>query len=109
MKRSVSVTLSLVVALGTARAQQIPDPCNEGTFNSKACQAAIRGGAYCSNGARVRTAYAHSYPYYYDRYQDYVAQGGMVNASPAQACPGRWFGVVRGGFGSTGAGQHAGS
>ena len=108
MKRSVSVTLTLVVALGTARAQQGDDPCNEGTFNAKACQAAVRAGSYCSHGARVKTSYQQSYPYYYDRYRDYVSQGGAVTALPAQACPGRWF-AVRGGFGTTAVSHQAGS
>ena len=86
MKRSVSVTLSLVVTLGTARTQQVDDPCSEATFNAKVCRAAIQGGLYCSHGARMRTTYQQAYPYYYDRYQDYVSQGGVVNASPAQVC-----------------------
>lgn len=110
MKRSVSVTLGLVVTLGTARTQHVDDPCSEATFNAKVCRAAIQGGSYCSHGARVRTTYQQAYPYYYDRYQDYVSQGGVANASLAQVCPGpgRWF-SVRGGFGSTAAGYHAGS
>jgi len=108
MKRSVSVTLTLVAALGTARAQQGVDPCGEATFNAKVCQAAIRGGSYCSNGARVKMRYQQSYPYYYDRYRDYESQGGVVNASPAQPCPGGWF-SLHGGFGATAAGHSAGS
>jgi hypothetical protein len=106
MKRSVSVTLTLVAALGTARAQQGVDPCDAATFNASVCQAAIRRGSFCSNGARVKMRYQQSYPYYYDRYQDYLSQGGVVNAPPPQTCPGGFLGL-RGGFGSTASG-HAG-
>jgi hypothetical protein len=106
MKRSVSVTLTLVATLGTARAQQGVDPCDAATFNATVCRAAIRGGSYCSNGARTKMRYQQSYPYYYDHYRDYVSQGGVVNASPAQTCPGGWLGF-RGGFGTTAAGHAA--
>jgi|HubBroStandDraft_1064217.scaffolds.fasta_scaffold145514_2 hypothetical protein len=106
MKRSVSVTLTLVATLGTARAQQGVDPCDAATFNATVCRAAVRGGSYCSNGARTKMRYQQSYPYYYDRYRDYVSQGGVVNASPAQTCPGGWLGF-RGGFGTTAAGHAA--
>jgi hypothetical protein len=105
MKRSASVALGVVTALATARAQQSADPCDPATFNAKVCQAAVRGGSYCSHGARVPTIYRQSYPYYYDRYQNYISHGGVVSASPAETCPGRGSGV-RGGFGAT-ASAHA--
>jgi hypothetical protein len=105
MKRSASVALGVVTALATARAQQSGDPCDAATFNAKVCQAAVRGGSYCSHGARVATRYQQSYPYYYDRYQNYMSQGGVVSASPAETCPGH-SSPIRGGFGST-ASAHA--
>ena len=112
MKRSASVALGVVTVLGTAYAQQSADPCEPATFNAKICRSAIRGGFYCSGGTRVSTNYQQPYPYYYDRYRDYVSQGGVVNAAPAGTCPGRLL-PVRGGFGGTGAvhciGSRAGS
>jgi hypothetical protein len=107
MKRSVSVTLTLVVSLGAARAQSV-DPCNEGTFNDHACQVAIRTGSFCSHGARIKTTYQQSYPYYYDRYQTYVSQGGVVSTGPAQTCPGHWF-TIHSGFGATAASHNPGT
>jgi len=105
MKRSASVALSVVAALATAHAQQGADPCDATTFNAGACKAAVRGGYYCSHRARVSTSYQHAYPYYYDRYQDYVSQGGVVSVAPAETCPGR-ASHLRGGFGVT-ASAHA--
>jgi len=109
VKRSTSVTLTLMVTLTYARAQQGADPCAAGTFNGKVCQAAVRGGGYCSQGVRTSVSYPHSYPYYYDRYADYMSHGGTVSSSSAASCPRS----VHGGFGSTaavhGAGVSAGS
>lgn len=102
MKRSASITLTLVVTLGTLRAQQGDDPCNPETFNAKVCKVAVRVKSYCSNGAQVATTYQQSYPYYYDLYRNYVSQGGVVNVSPAQTCPGR-ASAFHGGFGTTAA------
>ena len=58
--------------------------------------------------------YHYPYPYYYDSYRSHMSSGGAVVAAPAGAynhpaasAPGS-PGVVRGGFGSTGAGHGAG-
>ncbi len=107
MRRSASVTLTLVAALGAARAQQAGDPCDAATFNAKVCKAAVHSGGYCGQGARTKVTYSHPYPYYYDFYQNYISQGGVVSASSAVICShGSW--VTRGGFGATGSG-HGGS
>jgi len=98
-----------MVTLGTARAQQGADPCAAATFNGKVCQAAVRGGGYCSQGSRVSMSYPQSYPYYYNRYATYMSQGGVANPSSAVKCPRS----AHGGFGSTavvrGGGSTAGS
>jgi hypothetical protein len=104
MKRSGSVTLGLVMTFAAARAQQIGDPCAAATFNGKVCQAAVKGGAYCSQGSRVSMAYPQAYPYYYDRYRDYMSQGGTVNPSGAAKCPRH---SIHAGFGSTAAAHSA--
>jgi hypothetical protein len=107
MKRSASVTLTLVVTLTAARAQQNPDPCDAATFNKNVCKAAVRRGEYCSQGAQFATSYQQPYPYYYDLYQNYVSQGGAVAPSDAGIC--RGGSAVHGGFGSTGAAHGGGS
>jgi hypothetical protein len=104
MKRSASVTLTLVFTLGTARAQQYGDPCDPATFNGKVCQAAIRRGSYCAQGTPVPTSYPQAYPYYYDRYLNHMSNGGAVNPSRAQPCR-HGTAVVHGGFGATAAGR----
>jgi hypothetical protein len=98
MKRSASVTLTLAVTLGTARAQ---DPCDAATFNGKVCHTVVRQGSYCTQGTPVTIQYSQSYPYYYDRYRDYISQGGVVNPSVAVPCR---HGSSHG-FGSTGGGH----
>jgi hypothetical protein len=107
MKRSASITLTLVVTLSAAHAQPAADPCDAATFNGKVCQAAVHGRAYCSQGARVPMTYSQSYPYYYDAYRNYISQGGAVNASPAEICR-RGGSAIHGGFGSTGSGHGGG-
>jgi hypothetical protein len=99
------VSLTLLVTFATARAQQGSDPCAAATFNGKVCQAAVRGGGYCSQGSRTVMSYPQSYPYYYNRYADYMSQGGAVTPSSAVSCPRS----VRGGFGSNAAAHGGGS
>jgi hypothetical protein len=94
MKRSTSVTLTLMVALATARAQQAADPCEAATFNGKMCQAAVQGGGYCSQGVQTSYRYPQSYPYYYDRYTDYLSHGGQVTPSSVERCPRHGFGTT---------------
>jgi hypothetical protein len=107
MKRSASVTLTLVVALTAARAQQTADPSDAATFNKNVCKSAVRRGAYCSQGAQFPTSYQQSYPYYYDLYRNYVSQGGAVTPSSVEIC--RGGSAAHGGFGSTGAAHGGGS
>ncbi|HTB16266.1 MAG TPA: hypothetical protein VK752_32080 [Bryobacteraceae bacterium] len=107
MKRSASVTLTLVVTLATVRAQQGGDPCAAATFNGKVCQAAVHDQGYCSQGSRTSMSYPQSYPYYFDRYADYLSHGGAANPSSAAKCPRQLS--ARGGFGSTAAAHSEGS
>jgi len=110
MKKSVSVTLTVVAAVGLASCgRKRPDPCRPATFNQTACQEAIRNGGYYYNGSWVPVAYHSPFPYYYDAYRGYVSSGAAVSAAPdeaysrpagAPASPG----VERGGFGSSGHG-----
>jgi len=109
MKKSASVTLTVVAAVGmSARAQQRPDPCDALTFNEQACQRAVQKRGYCWDGKFVRMTYHNPFPYYYDSYQDYVSQGGVALASTyADRCGLSLFGT-HGGFGATAHGHHGG-
>ena len=114
VKKSARVVLTVAAAMGmTARGQLAPDPCDAGTFNTKACKVAVKHMGYCDGSAFVPMTYSERYPYYYDSYQAYLANGGIATAAEAGNCRrphSNYFGtpVSRGGFGSTGAGRHAG-
>ena len=111
MKRSTSVTLTVIAAMGLgARAQQAPeDPCAPAGFNPKVCQAAVRRGGYCSQGVWVPAGYQEPYPYYYSLNLFYLAQGGVATSVPQENCKRGhgFFHTMHGGFGSTGAGHSA--
>jgi hypothetical protein len=104
MKKSARVTLTVVAAVGCARAQQVPNPCEPATFNGKACQAAVKNRGYCSGGAWISQQF-QKYPVYYGLYQSYMSTGGVVTAAPVETCqrPGHLFG----GFGAIGAAAHS--
>jgi hypothetical protein len=110
-KRSGAVTLTMVAALSfAASAQQSPGPCDASTFNPKVCKNAVRRGGFCSQGKWVPVTYQESYPYYYDLYQNYMSQGGVVDAAPSENCNrphSGFFGIAHGGFGSHGASHSA--
>jgi len=114
MKRSASVSLTVVAAVSMAAGgQRRLDPCAAASFNEQACQAAIQSRGYCWNGRWVQLKYHYPFPYYYDAYQEYMANGGVVNAAVVGSCgpPTRTFfgahGAARAGFGATGAGHGA--
>src|SRR5271157_2084561 len=115
MKRSVSVSLTVVAAVSmAARGQPRLDPCATASFNEQACQAAVQNHGYCWNGKWVRLKYHYPFPYYYDAYQEYMANGGAVSAATVGSCgpPAAVMGAhgtARAGFGATGAGHGAGS
>jgi hypothetical protein len=116
MKRSASVRLTIVAAVGmAASAQSRLDPCGVASFNDAACHAAIQSGGYCWNGHWVKLNYHYPYPYYYDLNQKFLSSGGTVtpavvetcgpvaNAAQASHAP-----VIRAGFGTSGATHSAG-
>ena len=94
MKKSAKVTLTAVAAMGLAACgRRHPDPCEAATFNEQACQQAVQSGGYYWQGSWYPLVYHYPYPYYYDSYRRRLSSGAAV---------------VRGGFGSTGAGHGAG-
>jgi hypothetical protein len=105
----------MVAAAGlVTRGQQLPDPCDAASFNPKICKTAVRRGGYCFEGKWVPATYQQPYPYYYDLYQEYALQGGMVDTPRWGNCGHGFFsaigvthGVAHGGFGSTGSGHSA--
>ena len=115
MKKSAKVTLTAVAAMGLAACgRRHPDPCEAATFNEQACQQAVQSGGYYWQGSWYPLVYHYPYPFYYDSYRRRVSSGAAVVAAPADAyshpaasAPAA-TGVVRGGFGSTGAGHGAG-
>jgi hypothetical protein len=116
VKKSAKVVLTVAAAMSmTARGQLAPDPCDAGTFNTKACKVAVKHMGYCDGSAFVPMTYSARYPYYYDSYQAYLANGGVATAAGVGNCwqthNGGFFGihgVSRGGFGSTGSGHRHG-
>ena len=105
LRKSTRVVLTVAAAMAVSA--QAQDPCETSTFNGQACQLAIRHNGYCSGGAWARMSYQWPYPYYYNAYSAFVSGGGLAAPSRIENCPapGRFS---RGGFGSTGAGRHAG-
>ena|ERR1035438_8042966 len=109
LRKSAKVILTVAAAMGVAaRAQQSTDPCEAATFNGAVCNVAIRHNGYCSGGAWVPMTYQQPYPYYYDSYSAFVSGGGLATPAPDQSCKRPGFFAAHGGFGSTGAGRHAG-
>jgi hypothetical protein len=110
MKKSAKVTLTLAAAIGLASCNRgRRDPCEAGTFDQAACEAAVRDGGYHWHGAWVPMAYGHPYPFYFDAYRNHVNRGGSVMAAPAGSYSRPSAGgVSRGGFGSIGSGRVSG-
>jgi hypothetical protein len=115
VKKSARVVLTVAAAMGmAARGQQAPDPCEAAYFNIKACKVAVQHRGYCDGATWVPATYQEKYPYYYDSYQTYLANGGVVTAVGAGNCrhPHSSFfvshGFSRGGFGAIGSGHHHG-
>lgn len=114
MKKSTTVTLTIVAAAGLAAcSRQRPDPCEAATFSDEACQEAVRNGGYYWRGSWMPMTYHYPYPYYYDAYRGYRRRGGAVRSAPAGAyshssASAPASGVTREGFGSTGASHASG-
>jgi hypothetical protein len=118
-RRSRAIPLAIVPALaalaGTAACshRSIYDPCDQTAYVQTACDSAVVHQGYYYGG----TWYPHVYPYaglyYYNRYTGFLAGGGHVRSIsptvyvPSTSSPSARPGVVRGGFGSIGAGHGA--
>jgi len=96
----VGITLTVLAAVGCARAQQPANPCAAGNFNPKACRSAIRLHGYCDGATWTPQEYQR-YSYYHGLYRKYVKAGGIVTPAPAGACQPPVTNSR--GFGSTGA------
>src|SRR5690242_7883528 len=112
MKKSAGVRLTVVAAIAlAARAQPRPEPCAASTFNDQACRAAVQARGYCWNGRWVKMKYNYPYPFYYDMYLEYAANGGIVDAATVGSCGPRRLLIghtySRAGFGRHGAAHSA--
>jgi hypothetical protein len=115
VKKSARVVLTVAAAMSmAARGQLAPDPCDAGSFNTKACKVAVQHQGYCDGASFVPMTYSQPYPNYYDSYQAYLANGGVATAVEAGNCRTLYggffggYGFSRRGFGSTGSGHHHG-
>jgi hypothetical protein len=113
MKKSTTVTLTILAVVGMAACQRSRrDPCVSATYDDWTCQEAVRNQGYYYHGSWVPMFYPHPYPYYYDSYSQHIRSGGRVipPAAGAYARPGgASSGVSRGGFGATGSGRAVGA
>ena len=110
MRRSRRVKLTLVAGVALAACHRRPlDPCAYATFNEQACQDAVSSGGYYWQGTWFPMTYSHPYPYYYDGYRSFRANGGTTQAEPGITYGRPSGSTVRGGFGSTGEGHGSGS
>src|SRR5271157_3820972 len=108
VKRSVRVTLTVVAAAALASCgRRAQDPCAPATFNEQFCQEAVSNGGYYWNGSWYPMVYSNPYPYYYDSYRSYRANGGQTDPAPGNVYGRPAGGVERGGFGATGEGHGA--
>src|ERR1700733_14672676 len=87
VKKSARVVLTVAAGMSlAARGQLAPDPCDPGTFNTKACKVAVRHMGYCDGANFVPMTYSQPYPNYYDSYQAYLVNGGVATAAEAGNC-----------------------
>ena len=69
------------------------------------CRAAVENRGYCWNGRWVKLRYSSPYPYYFDSYLAYIANGGTIDPAAVGSCGpphgifGGAHGISRGGFG----------
>ncbi len=120
VKRSSAVPLTIVPALAAligATAcghRDIYDPCEQGSYVQTACDSAVVHHGYWYGGAWYPRVYSYAPFWYYNRYNSYVAGGGIVHSlSPTTYAPSSSSSsassarssVVRGGFGGIGVGH----
>ncbi|MCA0374522.1 MAG: DUF1190 domain-containing protein [Gemmatimonadetes bacterium] len=90
MKKSASIQLLFVntLVLGAVACDDAPtsvDPCTTRTFNPEACEVAVQNHGYHYHGAWIPLMYLNPYPFYFGRYNSYVARGGTVYSAPLSA------------------------
>jgi hypothetical protein len=89
------------------------DPCEQTSYVEMACDSAVANHGYYYNGTWFPHIYSYGALYYYTRYTGFIAGGGRVRAMsptiyvPHPSTPAARPSVVRGGFGSIGAGHGA--
>jgi len=115
-RRSTAVPLSIVpilaaaVSVASCSSNPVYDPCEPSTYTQFACDSAVVQHGYWYRGAWYPHVYQYAPLYYYSRYNSFLAGGGRVRTmaptvyAPHVATPSR-ANVVRGGFGSIGAGH----
>ena len=118
-RRSTAVPLTIVPALAaliSAAAcgprQSALDPCEPDSYTQVACDSAVVHHGYYYGGTWYPRVYPYLPLYYYNGYRSYAGSGGRMRyASPTVYAPTRAApvraNVVRGGFGSIGAGHGA--
>ena len=112
MKRSTTVTLTLVPAFAAAcnSTPPAPDPCLPASYSAVACQYAVDHRGYYHDGYWVPHVYGYPYLFYSGGYNTYILRGGqpslissgLYSPSLARVSP-----TMRGGFGSSGAARSA--
>lgn len=90
MKKSQSIQLLFVntLVLGAVACDDAPtavEPCATRTFNPEACEVAVQNHGYHYHGAWIPLMYPSPYPFYFGRYNSFVARGGTVFAAPRSA------------------------
>jgi hypothetical protein len=105
VKRSTSITLTIVPALAAVCTGSVPpDPCLPASYTVEACEYAVSHQGYYYGGVFYPHLYANPFLFYNRGYQNYVSGGGRVAPlEGARFAPaGVSGGTVRGGFGGTG-------
>jgi hypothetical protein len=90
MKKSANIQLLflhglILSAVACDNAPPPVDPCNTATFNQPACEVAVQQNGYHYHGAWVPYFYTNPYPFYFNRYNSYVARGGTIYSAPLSA------------------------
>lgn len=106
MKRSASITLTIVPALAAVCTGSAapPDPCLPSSYTVDACEYAVSHQGYYYGGIFYPHVYANPFLFYSRGYSNYVSAGGSVTPLQASrfAPAGVSSGTARGGFGGTG-------
>jgi hypothetical protein len=105
VKRSTSITLTIVPALAAVCTGSVPpDPCLPASYTVEACEYAVSHQGYYYQGLFYPHVYPNPYLFYNRAYQNYTVSGGRVAPLEVSrfAPSGVRSGTVRGGFGGAG-------